>query len=338
MTPPAPSPPAAPDWSRRLKLRHMDVFQALVESGSLTAAANAMHLTQPALSHWLRELEDAVGLPLLIRGRRLRLTPAGEVFLRHSKRMLGDVERTREELAAVRAGAIGRVRVGVVLVGAPVLVPRMVVRLQAELPGLTVTLLEGTLDQLARMQHHELDVIIGRLEEQALNSGFPHARLYDEPVCVVSRPGHPLASRRRLGWQDVSAFPWIVPPVGTPMRGRLEAAFAAAGLPLPRAPLESASMIVNQTVLRDTDCLALMSGSIGRHYESLGLLKVLPLQHHEGLGAVGVLWGDPEPGAAVARVLEALHEEARLIAGAQAEGRTARSSRSSRANKAGSVR
>lgn len=313
---PQPGGPAAPDWSRRLKLRHLDVFRALVESGSLTAAAESMHLTQPALSHWLRELEDAVGLVLFTRGRRLSLTPAGEVFLRHAKRMLGDVARTREELAAVRTGAVGRVRVGVVPVGTPVLVPRMVVRLQKSLPGLSIHLVEDSLDQLlVRMQHHELDVIVGRLEQQALNSGFPHARLYREPVCVVARPGHPLARRRKLSWSDVSAFPWIVSPAGTPMRMRLEAVFAAAGLPLPRAPLESVSMPVNQAVLGDTDCLALMSHSIGLYYEALGLLKTLPLQLREGLGDVGMLWGDAEPAGTVVRVLEALRQEAQAVAG-----------------------
>ncbi len=304
----------SPDWSRRLKLRHLDVFRELVDSGSVTGAAEAMHLTQPALSHWLKELEDAVGVPLLIRGRRLRLTPAGEVFLRHAKRMLGDVARTREELASIRAGALGRVRVGVLLVAAPVLVPRMAARLQRGMPRLTITLVEGTLDQLlTRMHQHELDIIVGRLEEQALNSGFAHAHLYGEPVTVVSRPGHPLAARRRLAWRDVSAYPWIVPPVGTPMRIRLEAVFAKAGLPLPEARLESVTMLANQTVLSETDYLAVLSQSIALHFEQLGLLKSLPLQIHEGLGGVGMLWADAEPGPAVQHVLDALQEEARIL-------------------------
>lgn len=310
----SPFPAPAPDWSRRLKLRHLDVFRALVESGSVTGAAETMHLTQSALSHWLKELEDAVGMPLLIRSRRLRLTPAGEVFLRHAERMLGDVARTREELASIRAGAVGRVRIGVLLVAAPVLVPRMVARLQCALPRLAVTLVEGTLNQLlTRMHRHELDVIVGRLEEQALNSGFSHAYLYDEPVTVVSRPAHPLARRRRLVWRDVSAYPWIVPPVGTPMRVRLEAAFAKAGLPLPEARVESVTMLANQTVLSETDYLAVLSQSIALHFEHLGLLKSLPLQIHEGLGGVGVLWADSEPEPAVKHVLEALHEEARQL-------------------------
>lgn len=305
----------APDWSRRLKLHHLDVFRSLVESGSVTAAAKTMHLTQPALSHWLKELEDAVGVPLLTRGRRLRLTPAGDVFLRHAKRMLGDAARTREELGSIRAGAVGRVRIGVLLVAAPVLVPRTITRLQRELPRLTVTIVEGTLDQLlTRMHQHELDVIVGRLEEQALNSGFPHARLYDEAVSVVSRVGHPLAKRRRLGWHDVAAYPWIVPPVGTPMRMRLEAAFAKAGLPLPEVRIESVSMLANQTALSATDYVAVLSQSTALHFERLGLLKSLSLRIQEGLGSVGMLWGDPEPGPMVQKVLDALHEEARGIA------------------------
>lgn len=317
---PAPHP-APPDWSRRLKLRHLDVFRALVDSGSMTAAAASMHLTQSALSHWLRELEDAVGTPLLLRGRRLRPTPAGEVFLRHARRMLGDVARTREEMASVQAGAVGRVRLGMVPVAAPLLVPRSIVRLQQALPGLTVTLSEGTLDQLLpRLQRHEIDIVVGRLEEREQYTGFAYERLYQEPVCVVCGPRHPLLRRRtrQLTWADVAAYPWILPPPETPMRARLEAVFAAAGVPLPPAPLESASIVVNQGVLRDTQSLALMSRSHAGQYEQLGVLRTLPLQHAQGLGAVGMLWADPAPDSAITRVLEALRAEAAVLAAAPA--------------------
>lgn len=304
----------APDWSRRLKLHHLDIFRSLIECGSMTAAAKAMHVTQPALSHWLKELEEAVGVALVTRGRRLLPTPAGEVFLGHARRMLGDAARTREEIDSIRAGAVGRVRVGVVLVAAPALVPLAFAQLQRELPRLTLSLVEGTLDQLlARMHQHELDLIVGRLDKQALNSGFQHARLYDEAARIVSRIGHPLTRRRRLDWREVAAYPWIVPAPGTPMRLHLEAAFAKAGLPLPQARIESAAMLANQTVLSTTDYLAALSQSAASHFERLGLLTCLPLQIRDGLGSVGMLWGQGETGPLLQRVLDALVEQAQHI-------------------------
>ena len=99
-------------WARRLKLRHLEVFLAVHETGSLTAAAARLHMTQPALSHWLSDLEGVLGRPLFIRDRRLTLTREGEVLRMHAVRMLGDVYRTDEELKAVQSGLRGRLHVG----------------------------------------------------------------------------------------------------------------------------------------------------------------------------------------------------------------------------------
>ena len=84
-------------WARRLKLRHLEIFLTLASAGSVTAAARLMHMTQPAVSHWLSDIEDLVGTPLFLRNRGLRLTEAGEVLARHARRMLGDLRRTSEK-------------------------------------------------------------------------------------------------------------------------------------------------------------------------------------------------------------------------------------------------
>lgn len=95
-------------WARRLKLRHLEIFLTLASAGSVTAAARLMHMTQPAVSHWLSDIEDLVGTPLFLRNRGLRLTEAGEVLARHARRMLGDLRRTSEEIESVKSGIAGR--------------------------------------------------------------------------------------------------------------------------------------------------------------------------------------------------------------------------------------
>ena len=97
-------------WARRLKLRHLEIFLTLASAGSVTAAARLMHMTQPAVSHWLSDIEDLVGTPLFLRNRGLRLTEAGEVLARHARRMLGDLRRTSEEIESVKSGIAGRLR------------------------------------------------------------------------------------------------------------------------------------------------------------------------------------------------------------------------------------
>ena len=128
-------------WARRLKLRHLEIFLTLASAGSVTAAARLMHMTQPAVSHWLSDIEDLVGTPLFLRNRGLRLTEAGEVLARHARRMLGDLRRT-SEIESVKSGIAGRLHVGTVLSASPVLLPRAIAALQREFPGIYVEVVE----------------------------------------------------------------------------------------------------------------------------------------------------------------------------------------------------
>jgi DNA-binding transcriptional LysR family regulator len=109
-------------------------------------------------------------------------------------------------------------------------------------------------------------------------------------------------------------MPWIMPLPGTPMRTRLDAEFAAAGLPSPPNPIESVSLLINEKLLQDTDMISVVSLQLARHYERSGALAVLPLKMSHALGPVGLLWIDAVPTAAVGRFLDAVRSEARRLA------------------------
>lgn len=310
-----------PAWMLRLKIRHLEVFMALVETGSQTATAALLHMTQPALSKWLRELEQSVGCPLFERGRPLRLTVYGQVVLRYAQRVLGDSLRTGHELEALRAGSSGRVRAGVLRAVAAILVPKAIMHCQRDAPHVQITIHEDTLDNLLPMlERHELDCVIGRLQPEALNADVLSEALYDEPVCAIVRTNHPLLHRDRVTWHDVAAFPWIVPLPGTPMRLRLESEFAAAGLPAPVDPIESSSLLTNEKLLQETDMVSVVSRQLAAHYASSGSLSILPLKMRYALGPVGMIWADANPTAAVTRFLDAVRAEARNLMAADSSG------------------
>jgi DNA-binding transcriptional LysR family regulator len=302
-----------PTWISRLKIRHLEVFTTLVETGSQSATAERLHVTQPALSKWLRELEQNVGCPLFARERPLKLTAYGQVLLRYAQRVLGDSLRTGDELNAMRIGSTGRVRVGVLRAVAATVLPEAILQFQRETPHVQIVIHEDTLDNLLPMlERHELDCVVGRLPTGARNVGIFSEALYEEPVCVISRAGHPLQGRDKISWQDAAAFPWIVPLAGTPMRLRLDAEFAAVGLHSPPDPIESASLLTNEKLLQGTDLISVMSRQLALHYASTGALSILPLQMRQaGLGPVGLLWIDADPPAAIGRFLDAVRIEAR---------------------------
>ena len=93
-------------WARRIKVRHLESFLVLDEAGTLTAAAERLHMTQSAMSHWLAELEGVVGTPLVVRGRKVQLTPAGRLLKRLAINVLGDISRTGREMNAVAEGRV----------------------------------------------------------------------------------------------------------------------------------------------------------------------------------------------------------------------------------------
>lgn len=284
----------------------------LVRTGSQSETAALMHITQPALSKWLRDLEEQAGCPLMQRGRPLRLTAEGEVLLRYAERVLGDSLRTSKELEAIRAGSSGLLRVGVLRAVAPVLVPQAILRCRHEAPLLQIRLYEDSLDNLLpALRRHELDCVIGRLHGQALDPEFLSEALYEEPVLAVVRRGHPLLKKSRLALADAAAYPWILPLPGMPMRVRLEAEFAAANTRLPAEQVESVSLMINESLLLASDMVSVVSQQLAQHYEQSGTLAILPLAMRQALGPVGLLWIDASPSIAVQRFLDTVREVAR---------------------------
>lgn len=299
-------------WTRRIRLRHLEVLLTIARHGSLTAAAAALDITQPAVSQWLADIEAAAGARLFERGRRLRPTPFAAPLLAHAERVLQDAQRTLAELQAIRAGGTGRVRIGAMPVATAVLVPSAVLLLRDRAPGIELSLVEGIAATLwAQFDRDELDLLVTRLDARALGSGLPQQQLFQDHHRVVCRPQHALAGRRRVSWRDAARHPWLMPPAGTPLHQALTATFATAGVPLPPSLLTSTAFPANLELLRRSDALALQSGAVAAKSLERGLLAALPLKLVHDTGDVGLVWRDAQPGPVLAAVLQALREAAR---------------------------
>ena len=310
-----PTLPGLTDWVSRLKLRHLRVLVAISRHGSLTAAAGALNMSQPAVSKWLADIESALGVPLFVRGRRLRPTIYAEALVRHAEQMLGEARRMHEEVEAIHEGASGVLRIGTMAVTAPALLPRAIHRLRAVESALRIVLIEDIAVGLwPRFERNELDIIVGRLEEHTHAVRYAAESLYVDPYCVIAGPQHPLARARKPSWERAASYPWILPPATTPLRDAFDATFASQGLPLPRPWLESVSFTANQVILRDSECLGISSRSVARHYQSMGVLKALPLDLTIGIHPLSMVWRDADPSPSIRRALQVMREVARELA------------------------
>jgi DNA-binding transcriptional LysR family regulator len=296
-------------WARRLKIRHLEVFVVLHETRSLTEAAARLHMTQPALSHWLADAEEAVGRPLFLRDRRLSLTLDGEVILAHAQRMLGDVQRTHAELQAVREGLQGRLNVGT---GLPrVLLPKAIARLHEKRPNVFVSIVEAPLPTLLQMlTRRELDVIIGAVDVRALQSGFACEALLADSVQIVARREHPLLRSPRPDWKDTLSYPWILPPKGSVMRAVFDDAFARKGLEPPIACVEGTSSMRLQLLMGERDYLSVLAATEVHLYGPVDNIGLVPLEPEIVSPDLGIIWSADRAGAMVSAFLDAVRAEA----------------------------
>ncbi|MGB9670790.1 MAG: LysR family transcriptional regulator [Halothiobacillaceae bacterium] len=222
-----------------IELRHLRMVQALAETGSVSAAAARVHLTQSALSHQLGALERYFGIPLLDRSRRpLRLTPAGERLLLAARRVLPEVEAARAEL--LRQGsdqAPENLRIAVECHSCfdwlmPAMDAYRVERPEAELdlvggflPEPVDLLLEGRADL----------AVVSQPEDRP---GISYLPLFRYEIVTLLAPGHPLADRAFLTAADFAGQTLISYPVPDQALDVVQRVLRPAGVVLERRTAE----------------------------------------------------------------------------------------------------
>ncbi len=297
---------------RRLRLRHLEILLELDRHGSLTSTAEALGVSQPAVSQWLAEIEAALGVTLFVRGRQLKPSAYLPVALRHARRMVADSHQLKIELDSVSTGSVGVVRIGSMGVGSAGLLPRALVHLRGQPEGPQIEVVEDIASGLwARFRRREIDLIVGRLDERAFGPQVRSEPLFDDPHCVVVGRSHPLLRAKRQTWSGAAAYPWILPPRDTALRRAIDSTFLHHGLAPPVPWVESASGTLNQELLQRTDCLGVTSGAAAVRDQALGVLSMLRLRLSHDVGPVGMVWDTQEESPALQRVLEALRASTR---------------------------
>lgn len=264
----------------RLKLRQLSLIVALVERRSLRQAASDVAITQPAATKLLRDLEDAVGLPLFTRHAwGMAPTRYGEVLVRHARGLLAELGEARNELFALAGGATGTLRIGGVTGAVPGLLAPAIRRMQDERPGVKLFVLVNTSEVLtAALRQGTLEVAVCPLPSDADVSDFDITPLTDEPLRIVARAGHPLARRRSVTLAALADAAWLLQTADSPLRRDFDAMLAAAGLRTPAAVLETVSIVATIALLQDSDAITVMPQALARHYARFGMVKELPIR------------------------------------------------------------
>jgi DNA-binding transcriptional LysR family regulator len=307
-----------PNWflRARLKTRQLLLLIALDEQRNIHRASEELHMTQPAASKQLKDLEEMLGVQLFDRlPRGMEPTIYGETMIRHARMALTSLSLAHEEIVARRAGLAGQVDIGTIMTPGIALLPQAITRTKQLAPKLRIGVeMELSNVLLEQLQRGRLDFMIGRIPERESAQGLSYEELGDEPACAVVRVGHPLMKSKSLQLRDISNQPWILPPQGSILRARCELMFRRAGLEVPVNVVDTTAVLLIKPLLQQTDALNVMPIAVAKYYESQGVLNILPIELPCRMDAFGIITVNGHilsPGAEL--LLKSVREVAREI-------------------------
>ncbi|MFS2241216.1 LysR family transcriptional regulator [Microbacterium sp. OR16] len=215
-----------------MDLQQMRYVVEVAGTGSFTRAAARCFVTQSALSHQIAALERELGQMLFTRtSRSVRLTEAGEAFLRQARIAVSAADAAKEDAVAAAGRVIGTLRVGVIPTVAAVDVPALIARFREAHAAVRVELTVGNSDALiAAVRRGDLDVALIGLRADILPGGVGLRMLARERLVVAVPPGHELSGRDSIRLHDLAGAVFADFPAGTSGRAQGDTAFAASGL------------------------------------------------------------------------------------------------------------
>lgn len=263
------------------RLRDLQFLCEIAATQSLTKAAQRFHLSQPAASRLLSQIERGLGTTLFERSRSKGMlpTPSGVLAVGRAHGVLADMHTLAGELIALKAGARGELRLGTVFFISAQLVRDLIVDLVAAPGGLRVSVREAdTVALVDLLKAQALDVAIARCSPGTTGEEVYQQPLFRQQACLVAHPQSAIAIQRTIHAENLRAHTWILPPAGSPTRLALEAAFLKQQLPAPQPVLETASSkVIHAVVATVVDMVAVVPAEIGRDIAKLGGVVNLPL-------------------------------------------------------------
>lgn len=243
-----------------MKLRHVQAFLSACQHGSISAAARARGVSQPALSKTIRELETLLGSALFERaGRNAVLTPAGEGFRMHALSALQNLEAGVRSLSG--GAAVDLVKVGVLPTVAGGFFPSVALDFAQARPQARIGVITGPNRYLIEMlRGGKIDLMVGRMPSARDMPGLSFEYLYEEPILLVARTGHP--ALQRPAREALSGFPLILPNPGAIIRETVDRYLAAMGLSDIAPTFETVALPVALLLLERSDMLWFISRGV----------------------------------------------------------------------------
>lgn len=314
---------AGADPLRPVTAAQLEALVAVAEAGAFGRAARARGRARATLHRAARQLERVLEVPLFEpTSHGVRPTREAERIARRVRLAAAELEQARAELASAAGAERGATVIGAMPLARSVIVPEAVLACAAQRPWHRIAILDGTYESLlGALQQGRADVLVGAMRETTPVDVVQEA-LFDDPLAIIVRAGHPLdelsaGGTRAVPADELTRYAWIAPRAGSPLRGQFDRLFAGIETPGPALPIECNSLVTARALLLASDRAMLLSAH-QVHYElAAGVLRALPHPAGRVTRAIGLTTRrDWQPTAAQAAVIAALRAAALRHAGA----------------------
>lgn len=240
-----------------MDLRQLKYFLATVENRSFGQAAEVLHISQPALSKAVKQLELSLGVPLLERlPRGVSPTLYGEALAGHANLIKGELERASDAIIALKEGNTGRVVIGAGSSMRIELLPEAVVRLHSRHRDLEVKMVGELYDDLIPdLEKGDLDLVLSMLPSEQTLSKIEQIPLYIDKTHPTVRIDHPLLNQEKITIEDCIRAEWILPSSDNLGRRHLDAFFLSRGYPAPKPVIESNSTMFAVNIMQKSNLI-----------------------------------------------------------------------------------
>ncbi|WP_332118410.1 pca operon transcription factor PcaQ [Azorhizobium caulinodans] len=300
----------------RIKFRHLQTLMEVARQKSVGKAAQALHVSQPAVTKTVRELEEVLGAALFEReGRGIRLTRAGEVFLHHAGAALAAVRQGLDSVSHERAGAAPLLRIGALPTVSTRMMPAAMALFLKAQPWSRVKIVTGENSVLLeQLRVGDLDLVVGRLAAPEKMAGFSFEHLYSEPVVFAVRRGHPLLGGQAVPFDDIARYPVLMPTAGSIIRPIVDSYLIGNGISALPNQVETVSDAFGRAFVRASDAVWIISEGVVAQDIAEGLLGRLPVDTGSTRGPVGLTVRAGEtPSFPLALLVDFIREAARDV-------------------------
>lgn len=268
---------------RRLRMRHLELLCHLSEATTVSAAANKLNLTQPAVSKMISEIESVSKAALFTRGRTgVQPTIQGTLLIRQACDMVQSLNRCFSEINSIGEGASGLLRMG--SFSTTSIFPKLVIDVIQQLPLLKIQIQESPPQELINaLINHELDCVVTSFSREMMGDvrtkSLKLQPISTDSLCVVASTKHPFSKRRNIKWTEAVKHRWALPPKDALMTKELMYALKKMDCPDIIPVIESMSAITMKGLIQfDDNLLGIMREHQAKEEERANNLTIVKIE------------------------------------------------------------